>query len=309
MILNINENVFLGESKIHNKGVFALKELPANETILEYKGELISKEEGTKRETESIELAKKDSTKAATYILELDEENDLDGDIENNYAKYLNHSCEPNCEFEIIGKKAFVKTLKSIKKNEELLLNYGFGWDEKEFTKHPCKCGSPKCVGYILDEENWPKLKEHLQKTKYPSKVIQISYGKALIATMDLPVGTIVQKFEGEEITYDKVPEDMVCHTICVGEGDEDKWVVSKTDAICANHSCEPNCEVDDDLNIITIKPVKKEEELTFTYNLVDEKEKGTDFFWDKKWDFECKCKSKKCQGNINKYVKASQLK
>ncbi|MFA5931589.1 MAG: SET domain-containing protein [archaeon] len=142
---------------------------------------------------------------------------------------------------------------------------------------------------------------------KYPSKVINISYGKALVATKDLPIGTVVEAFHGEIITYAQVPLEMVCHVICVGEGNEDKWVVSKTNAIYANHSCEPNCMVDDDLRIVTIKKVKKDEELTFTYNLVDEEEAGTDFFWDKRWDFECKCGSKNCQKNINKYVKAKK--
>ncbi|MFA6064328.1 MAG: SET domain-containing methyltransferase [archaeon] len=139
---------------------------------------------------------------------------------------------------------------------------------------------------------------------KYPSKVIKISYGKALVATKDLPAGTVVQKFEGEIMTYKEVPEDMVCHAICVGEENEDKWVVSKTDAIYANHACEPNCEVGDDLNIITIKEVKKDEELTFVYNELSPEEREAEFLWDKKWDFECKCGSKNCQGNINKYVK-----
>jgi len=160
----INDCLCLCESKIHNKGVFASKEIPAKTTLLEYTGELINKEEGTKRENESIEQSKKDPTKAGTYILEIDEEQDLDGDTEENYAKYINHGCEPNCEFDIKGKKAWIKTTKKINKNEELLLNYGFEWNEKKYHLHPCKCGSPKCTGYILEEESWQKLKEHLNK-------------------------------------------------------------------------------------------------------------------------------------------------
>ena len=168
LISQINEFTFLGESHIHNKGVFASKEIPAGQKVLEYTGELISKEEGTKRENDSIKRAKKDPTVAGTYILEIDEVNDLDGDVEGNYAKYINHSCEPNCEFDIIGKKVWVNALRKINEGEELLLNHGFEWNPKEFHKHPCRCGSPKCVGYILDEDEWPKLKEHLDKVKSP---------------------------------------------------------------------------------------------------------------------------------------------
>ena len=86
LILKINENIFLGESKIHNKGIFALKEILPKKPLLEYTGELITKEEGTRRENESIECSKKDPSKACTYIMEIDDENDLDGDIEKNYG-------------------------------------------------------------------------------------------------------------------------------------------------------------------------------------------------------------------------------
>jgi len=163
-ILEVNEDLFLGESKIHNKGIFALNEIPAKKNIIEYTGELISKKEGTRREEESIEKSKTDPSKAGTYIIEIDEENDLDGDVKENYAKYINHSCEPNCEFDIVGKKVLVNTIKKIKEGEELLLNYGFEWNEKEFHKHPCKCGSQNCAGYILEEKSWSKLKNHLKE-------------------------------------------------------------------------------------------------------------------------------------------------
>lgn len=141
--------------------------------------------------------------------------------------------------------------------------------------------------------------------TQYPSKVINNHYGKALVATKDLLPGTIVQKFVGKTIPYSQVPLDMICNAICVGDKkNPDAWVVSYNNAICTNHSCEPNCEVDDELNIVTIKKVNKGEELTFLYNGLEEGEKPEDFFWDKRWDFECKCGSKNCQKNINKYIK-----
>lgn len=162
----INEFIFLEESKIHNKGVFASKLIPKGTKIIEYTGELISKEEGTKRSTQTHNEHKKNSSKGGVYIFDIDEEHDLDGDIENNYAKYINHSCEPNCEFEGEGKKVWVNAIRDINKGEELSINYGFSWDEKDYHEHPCLCGSKNCVGFILDEEHWPKLKEHLKKIK-----------------------------------------------------------------------------------------------------------------------------------------------
>lgn len=164
--VQINEYTYLKNSKIHSNGVFASKEIIKGTKIIEYTGELISKEEGTKRSDLSHHAHKKDSSKGAIYIFDIDEKNDLDGDVENNYAKYINHSCDPNCEFEQEGKKIWVNTIKDIKKDDELTLNYGFVWDEKDYHEHPCLCGSPKCIGYILDEDDWPKLKEHLRKNK-----------------------------------------------------------------------------------------------------------------------------------------------
>lgn len=139
----------------------------------------------------------------------------------------------------------------------------------------------------------------------FKSEVIENSYGKALIATEDLSVGTVVEKFEGEIVSYEEVPEEEICYTICIGESGEDKWLLYNTAARYANHSCEPNCFVNDELEIITIKKVKKGEELTYSYNTyIEEDENPEDYFWDSRWNFECKCGSKKCQKLIKGYVK-----
>jgi len=55
-ILKINNYLFLGKSKIHSKGVFASAKIPNGKKVLEYRGELISKKEGTKRENKSLQL-------------------------------------------------------------------------------------------------------------------------------------------------------------------------------------------------------------------------------------------------------------
>lgn len=139
----------------------------------------------------------------------------------------------------------------------------------------------------------------------FKSKVIENSYGKALVATEDLPIGTVVEIFDGTIVKYEEVPEKEICYAIHVGECDEDKWMIYKTNARYANHSCDPNCFVGDDLKIVTIKGVKAGEELTYSYNTyIEEDECVEDFFWDPRWNFECKCGSKNCQKVINGYKK-----
>ena len=149
----INNFVYLSESTIHNKGVFALKTIPFRTKIIQYKGELISKEEGTRREETSIELSQKAPSKGVIYIMEIDEENDIDGDIEDNYAKYINHSCDPNCTFEIEKKEIWIYSKKEITNDQEITCDYGFDFDPKNPLRHPCKCKSKNCPGYIVEKE------------------------------------------------------------------------------------------------------------------------------------------------------------
>jgi hypothetical protein len=153
-------------SKIHNKGVYAIKNIPKETIILEYLGEKITKEESDKRLDDSLKKHKENPEEnAAVYIFELNNEYDLDGDIPNNDAKYINHSCDPNCDFEIKDNQIWLFAIKDIKEGEELTYNYGFDFDE-EYADHPCRCGSKNCVGYIVSDDDWPKLKEYQEKQK-----------------------------------------------------------------------------------------------------------------------------------------------
>ena len=162
MQIKLEKYVVVKESKIHSKGVFAINNIPQGTRIMEYFGEKITKEEGTKRERASIERAKTDHKIAATYMFELNDEWDLDGNISNNDAKYINHSCEPNCDIEIIGDRIFIHTIKDIKKDEEISFNYGFSADDA--LEHPCKCGAKECAGYIVDSDEKHKLHKKLNK-------------------------------------------------------------------------------------------------------------------------------------------------
>jgi len=74
----------------------------------------------------------------------------------------INHSCDPNCEVEIIRGHIWITAIKDIKKGEEL--GYDYGYDYDDFKDHPCKCGSKNCIGYIVAEEHWPKVKRALAK-------------------------------------------------------------------------------------------------------------------------------------------------
>jgi SET domain-containing protein len=160
---NMNSYVEVRTSQLHGNGVFAKQEIPKGTKIIQYIGNKITKEEGSKKEQQSMELLKTNADAPRTYIFELNEHYDLDGDIPNNDAKFINHSCDPNCEVDIINDEIWIFAIKDIHKGEELSFNYGFEFDEN-FREHPCFCGTKNCVGYIISEDDMPKLKEKLKE-------------------------------------------------------------------------------------------------------------------------------------------------
>ena len=148
-------------SSIHGTGVFAATDLHEGQRIMEYKGELISKEESERRGLALMDKASRDGG-AAVYIFTLNDEWDLDGDHPDNDARLINHSCDPNCEAWDYDGRLFIEAKRAIPKGEELSFNYSFGFDTWE--DHPCRCGAANCVGYILAEEYWPRLKKLLAR-------------------------------------------------------------------------------------------------------------------------------------------------
>ncbi|MFM7181770.1 MAG: SET domain-containing protein [Verrucomicrobiales bacterium] len=144
-------------SDIHGRGVFATRDIPKGKPIIEYVGEVITKREAGKRGRALLEESRTTGG-ASVYIFILDGRHDLDGNFPWNEARLINHSCEPNCETEIDEeRRIWVTALHDIKKGDELFFDYNF--DLESFEDHPCRCGSPECVGYIVGQDYWEKLK------------------------------------------------------------------------------------------------------------------------------------------------------
>lgn len=158
-----NQYILKKKSNIHGSGIFAKNFIPTKTRIIEYVGEKITKAEANRRGPKLIEYAKKHKELGAVYLFELNQRYDIDGHVPHNLAKYINHSCSPNCEVENIRGHIWIIALRDIAKGEELFYNYGYD-DMEGFKDHPCSCGSTRCAGYILAEEHWPKLKEILKK-------------------------------------------------------------------------------------------------------------------------------------------------
>lgn len=149
-------------SSIHGFGIYARRDIPKGTRIIEYVGERITKKEAERRADEDLFVARSDSEKGAVYIFVLNKRYDIDGNVSYNTAKYINHSCDPNCETEIIRGKIWIIALKDIRLGEELSYNYGYDLDD--YQEHPCRCRTHRCVGYIASEELWPRLRKMISK-------------------------------------------------------------------------------------------------------------------------------------------------
>lgn len=163
-VVSISDWIEVRGSSIHNKGVFAAKDIPKGTKVIEYVGRKVTKKESDRISERDLEANSKDKSNGAVYLFELNKRYDLDGNVPWNTARFINHSCNPNCETEIIKGKIWIVSLRDIKKGEEL--NYDYGYDMDTYEDHPCKCGSNECIGYIVGTEHRKKLKRKLEKEK-----------------------------------------------------------------------------------------------------------------------------------------------
>jgi SET domain-containing protein len=143
-----NDLVIFGDSSIHGRGVFAKVRIAQGTRILEYQGELIDKQESARRcEQNNV------------YIFTLNDRQDVDGNVDWNPARLVNHSCSPNCEAVLEDNRIWLMSICDIGAGEELTFNYGF--DLVDYREYPCRCGAPHCVGFIVAEEFFDQVRKH----------------------------------------------------------------------------------------------------------------------------------------------------
>jgi SET domain-containing protein len=156
-----------GESGIHRYGLFAARDIPKGTRVIEYVGHKLTKEEGYERAMNWMEKAK-GTDKGAVYIFEVSKKWDIDGNVPWNPARLINHSCDPNCEPHVKKQRIWITAKRRIKEGEEL--SYDYGYDLDYWDEHPCRCGSKKCIGYIVGSEHRKKLRKILKKAAKKDK-------------------------------------------------------------------------------------------------------------------------------------------
>jgi len=143
--------------------MFAIRKIRKGTRIIEYVGELVDKDESNRRGLELFEKSRQTGG-ASVYIFDLNEKWDLDGDKSYNDARLINHSCDPNAEMVNEDDRLFLFALRDILPEEEITFDYGY--DIEHFLDHPCRCGTPQCVGYIVSRSQWPLLKRKLRRSR-----------------------------------------------------------------------------------------------------------------------------------------------
>ena len=154
------------KSKIHGIGIIASTDIKKNTKIIQYVGDKITKKQGDIRSAERIKKYLNKKNEGSVYVFELNKKYDIDGSPLHNKARYINHSCDPNCEVDIIDNEIWIISIKRIKKGDELNYDYGYPFDKDDFRDHICKCGSKNCIGYIVSQDYWPKYKKYLRRNK-----------------------------------------------------------------------------------------------------------------------------------------------
>ena len=133
-------------SRIHGTGVFARADISAEARVIEYLGERVSKEESERRR------------KAGNFfVFIVTDEFDIDGLVDWNPARFINHSCAPNCQALQEDEYIWIYALREIKAGEELTFNYGY--DLQDYEDHPCRCGAPECIGYMVAAEHFEDVR------------------------------------------------------------------------------------------------------------------------------------------------------
>jgi len=137
-------------SLIHGYGGFAKCAIAAGARVIEYLGRRIDKQESLQRCEQNNE-----------FIFSLNDREDLDGAVDWNPARLINHSCAPNCEAELVQDRIWLVVIRNIQPGDEITFNYGF--DLEDYRHYPCRCGSANCVGFIVAEEFFDHVRNQCQ--------------------------------------------------------------------------------------------------------------------------------------------------
>lgn len=139
------------ESRIHGRGVFATRPIPKGTRIVEYKGERITWKQADRRYPDDPDGP------SHTFLFSVGEHVVIDANRRGNVARWINHSCNPNCEAVEDEGRIFIEATRDIRTGEELGYEYNITFEERHTRKlkqrYRCLCGSKDCRGTLLGDK------------------------------------------------------------------------------------------------------------------------------------------------------------
>ncbi len=149
--------IVVRRSGIHGRGVFARRLIRADETVCEYKGEIISEAEIARRYPENMQGVNH------TFVFGVEFDRNIDGGAKGNIARWINHCCSPNCDTFENDKRIYVRAIRDIRSGEELSYDYAIEAGERLTqevkARWPCWCGAKTCRGTVLVPTPKPRKK------------------------------------------------------------------------------------------------------------------------------------------------------
>lgn len=138
----------VGRSRIEGTGVFAKRRIPKGTRIFEYVGE--------RRTVTSILTEPPTGDLEHTYLFRLSDSIVIDGAVGGNDSRFINHSCDPNCEAYVFDDRMYIYAMRDIVRGEELTFDYqlqpSFGEADPSLDGggYPCRCGAANCRGTMM---------------------------------------------------------------------------------------------------------------------------------------------------------------
>ncbi|XP_047704629.1 histone-lysine N-methyltransferase 2C isoform X12 [Prionailurus viverrinus] len=135
-------NVYLARSRIQGLGLYAARDIEKHTMVIEYIGTIIRNEVANRKEKLY------ESQNRGVYMFRMDSDHVIDATLTGGPARYINHSCAPNCVAEVVtferGHKIIISSNRRIQKGEELCYDYKFDFEDDQH-KIPCHCGAVNC--------------------------------------------------------------------------------------------------------------------------------------------------------------------
>ncbi len=157
------------ESAIAGKGAFAIRPIKKGERLIEYTGERIPHPVADERyDDDSMD-------EHHTFLFTVNSRTVIDASHGGNESRFINHSCDPNCESEIERGRVYIFALRDIEPGEELHYDYAYERSgdetEKEERQYACRCGAANCRGTIMEPyEDFLKRKRAEERRKAARK-------------------------------------------------------------------------------------------------------------------------------------------